>query len=157
MSLPPDPLDQAPPADREALRAALAELTQQVGLLPKPEVEIRTDLGFILVWKLPDGVIELGAPAGQFSWYTEGPLFLEEDTRMINWGSCVVPPEGSPEACLGGTLVPRFRAWLTRYEELQQLRDQLLRELKKSEDPRGLMRYLAGSISKALSARTDDD
>lgn len=98
----------------------------------------------------PDGVIELAAPGGTFSWYAEGSLFKEEDARMINWGDCVVPPSDSPEATFGGTLVPRFRTWLARHGELERLRDQILKELMKAGDPREFMRFLSGSVTKKL-------
>lgn len=145
-----DPLERAPAEDREALRAALTALTERIGAVPLPDAETREDTGFTLVWRLPDGVIELTAPGGELCWWTDGALFAEHDVRALNSGYSVVPGPDSPEAVYGGTLIPRFRTWLARHEELTTLRDQILKELRKTTDQREFMRHLMGQVTKKL-------
>ena len=145
-----DPLDEAPPEDREVLRAALAELTRVVGAVPLPEIEHSEELGFVLVWRLPEGVIEFTGRGGLFSWWTDGVLFSEHDAHALNTGHCVFPEPDSPEALFGGTLVPRFRTWLARHEELERLRDRILKELAKATDSKAFLRHLMGSVTKKL-------
>jgi hypothetical protein len=142
-----DPLDGAPPEDRETLRAALVELYTALGTLPEPEIQ---EESFALIWRVPEGFIQIAAPGGSFAWFSDGPIFEVPGWSSIPWGSSVHPTPGSPEALFGGTLVPRFRLLLARHAELEALRDRLLVELKKTSAPREFLRQLLGPVMKAL-------